>query len=267
MSTKNESISHSRQKLDPARIHELLQKFRGNRFNMALFLQSDGYPDVTHEVITELIENNPVLKELWSTNPIYENIMPSPSEILAAQNNNPFSDAEVRERINLALQGQADFMMLEDMRRAGFDGEDMQKFVAMSSFAGAAFEHLVSASHGQVYKTSNLLLRRAEHIMEQVLKNEEVVERDVYLKNGSVLTRKLPRYSDNEKLEWEKMLNLVFKQIRDNAAMLTDASKTKLELEKALIEREKLKDPNRNKKQKRLSDIPRESANANKPNI
>jgi hypothetical protein len=102
----------------------------------------------------------------------------------------------------------------EGMSKAGMSDDMIEKFDGYAQFANHGFKKTVDATYGLMSKSGMRLDQRAEWIIDNVLQNdEEIVHQRWSEKDGQLITWTGPRYSDEEKLMWQKELTSIYEAI------------------------------------------------------
>jgi hypothetical protein len=196
-------------------LRQVLSETNGNRTETVNILRQAGY-QISHSTVVRLIASSPELTAMF------------PPEInrtsgVETQAEAPNSNAvAVRDEPPAAQVGKQDEALKNGMLGAGFKEEEISKFESYSDFIMHGFTRTVDFTYGVMVKGVMHLEARAEYIQTKILDNDEKIE--AVDKNGNPIT--IQRYSDDDKLAWNKEYLSIMQQIgkfadtTNNAALI-----------------------------------------------
>lgn len=93
-------------------------------------------------------------------------------------------------------------------------GEHTKEVIAFADFAQNAFSTTINIVHGVTVTNAINLHKRAEHIVESILLNDEEVEHIGTNRDGEIETYRGPKYTAADKLEWQKEWTSIMDTLR-----------------------------------------------------
>jgi hypothetical protein len=196
--------------MDREQIHQVLLKTGGDVSIASSFLSVDK------DELIEYLNRDPVLKPTWGARAKRQSIAPTdvpdvPETTLRARN-------KLSEMDQVAIQDE--FLLSEGLESCGLAPDEIAQANSFANLAGKNFEKMVDMGHGMLIVNALKLHKRAEEIMEDILSNDETVDRETVTPKGEVVVLTVPKYSEEEKIKWQKELtNMVgeMRKITDSA--------------------------------------------------
>jgi len=216
--TAMDSMTSSNMKtLSKDTLRQVLSETKGNRTEAAHILKQAGY-SIDRNGVSRIVDSDPELTAKFpSTN------RPDGTEPPAAP-----SEAEVTVRAEppaatmapsdqVAIQDEA---LKEQMRGANFTEDQIQRFGSYSDFIAHGFARTVDCTYGVMVKGVMQLEERANWIHENILCNEE--NEEAVDEHGNTVV--IPKYSNEDKLQWQKEYLSIMDQIGKYATVTNNAA-------------------------------------------
>tara|TARA_R100000951_G_scaffold41798_1_gene35252 strand:- start:13951 stop:14661 length:711 start_codon:yes stop_codon:yes gene_type:complete len=190
--------------MDRELVHQTLLKVGGDVVLASSFLSLDK------QELIDYLTKDPVLSPTWSRIAKRKRVAPTDLPDLA--------DTTIRESSKLTLEEQVtiqdNFLLSEGLEGCGMTKDQISKAKSFAAFAGKNFEKMVDMGHGMLAVNALKLHERAEEILENILNNEEEVSRTVVTPKGEVVTITEPKYSQEDKIKWQKALTDMVGEMR-----------------------------------------------------
>lgn len=210
--------------IDRETVHHLLLNNVGKLDLVTLALNQAGY-DISQRQLSSFINKDRVLRAVWFDNQVIsETEAPDETAIVTRRH---FKE-EGRE---LDIQKiQEEYTTARGLADSGVPGEDIHQVLAVARLASESFSATVDMTHGIMITGALELKKRANHILIEILNNEEVVDKVVKLPDGSETVAELPKYSSEEKVFWQKEYTSIMDQLRRYAETANNAGKIRTEM-------------------------------------
>lgn len=183
-------------------IHHALKKCGGNVAAAHRLLKDTCRLTKGSTWLDSTIRKDPALKAVWIDKSAQYSMVEMPNQLTPEQEQ-ALGDEMMRKE-----QAFIDARNFEDVF-----GSDAQEATMLARFAEESFSKSVNLIHGIVTKSSLSLAKRAEWIVEEVLLNEEEVQRKE-VSDGELVEFEGPKYTEAEKLEWQKEYTNIISELR-----------------------------------------------------
>lgn len=197
--------------IDEATLFRVLKTSKGNR-RLALAMIQESKAEWVMSDLEEAIEHSSILRAYFgSSSPLNEADGVDPENALLRlpdTNEEPDSIA-----VSKVIDAQDNYLMARGLRGVGFSEDDIQEMESMAQFVGHGFKKTVDMTHGIMVSQLWKLHKRADEIRE-ILNNNEEAERVEVTDRGQIVRYNTARFTDAEKLEWQKEYTNIIDQIR-----------------------------------------------------
>lgn len=198
--------------LDEASLYRILKVSKGDR-NFTLRLINEAGRRMSLCELDSAIERSSILRAYFgegSTLVEESGVDPESALLrLPSSTDSQLSGASM-ERV---VAAQDEYLMARGLEGVGMSTDDIREMESMAQFVGHGFKKTVDMTHGIMVTQLWKLHKRADEIRE-ILNNTEESERITVTEKGDVIRYNAPRFSDEEKLEWQKEYTNVVDQIR-----------------------------------------------------
>ena len=186
---------------DRKSIHEAIRMSNGSITEAHKLLESAG---LTHTLkwLYEKINGDRVLKAVWVDGRASYSDHEAPTSL------SPKKIGEIEAEL---VKADADFI-----ERNGADkvfGDDAEMMLSFSDFASKSFQTTINMTYGVGIVSVKNLYKRAEHINTSILLNEETETKREMNAEGELVEFRAPKYSQAEKLEWQKQYTAIMEAI------------------------------------------------------
>lgn len=202
---------------DRKAIHEAMLMAGGVQAEAHRILEKAGLTH-TRKWLNDEIHKDRVLKAVWIDGSGQYSRHESPEAQL--------SPAKAREVESQRLQIEAEYM--EQVGVESIFGEDSAEAMSFATFASKQFGTSVNMIYGISVKSAFDLRKRAEWIEANVLLNDETVTHHATDKEGNLITYDGPKYTEPEKLEWQKVHTDIMETLRKFGDSATNAAEAKI---------------------------------------
>jgi len=196
--------------MDRETVHQILLKVGGDITLAASFLE------VKKDDLIDYLTTDPVMAPTWAKRAKGKIFSPTDLPDVPETTLRKTSQLSLDEQIAL----QDDYMMAQGLAGCGLTESQIAKANSFAAFAGRSFEKMVDMGHGMLAVNALKLHERAEYILENILNSDEEVTRTKMTPKGEMVNVTEPRYSEEDKIKWQKELtNLVgeMRKISDSA--------------------------------------------------
>lgn len=214
------AAQHEPPVLDDARIYKLL-KFTNGKLDKAVeLLRQSGSRrgdqpamNITAADLRQRIEESPILKAHFGEgSTIVHNEAIDPLDALLRIPDGKMDDLSNRD-VSEIIRRQDEYIASKGLEGVGFTGDDIREMESMAQFVGHSFRKTVDITHGVMVTQLWKLHKRANELLE-ILNNEEETQRIHFTDKGAIVRYTGQRYTDQEKLEWQKEYTSIVDQIR-----------------------------------------------------
>lgn len=220
--------------IDEAVLYKTLKLSKGCRKTARVALDRAGI-EITEKEISDAIKKSSILNAYFGSNsPIVHDKGLDPEEALLRLPN----DSVAEENLSKVVAIQDEYIAAKGLKGVGFSDTDIQEMESMAQFVGHGFKKTIDLTHGVMVVQLWKLKKRADEIQE-ILNNDEQKERIHVSERGDIVRYVTDRFSDNEKLEWQKELTNIIDQIRRIADSSNNAAALRMKAEMAVREIEK----------------------------
>jgi hypothetical protein len=190
-------------------LRQVFSEVGGSKKKALQLLRQAGYK-ISDKKFSILVATDATLSAIANGEKV--TIQEAPPEPSIEDDNRPEPPATQTEGA-LSLQ-ESEGLSKEGMVKAGFSGDMIQKFDGYAQFANHGFKKTVDATYGLSSKSSMTLDERADWIIAEILCNDEEIEHVRYHeKDGRLIKWMGPRFSDEDKLMWQKELTSIYEAI------------------------------------------------------
>lgn len=197
--------------VDEATLFRVLKVSDGNR-EQAVNLLNEAGVSISRKQLAWRIRESKILSAYFGDDSSIVDVQGIDGE--AALMRLPSSDDELPEAsMNKIVEAQDNYLMARGLQGVGFDESDIQEMESMAQFVGHGFKKTVDMTHGIMVTQLWKLHKRADEIRE-ILNNNEETERFEVTEKGEVIRYRAARFTDAEKLEWQKEYTNIVDQIR-----------------------------------------------------
>lgn len=196
--------------IDEAVLYQVLKLSNGDRCAARTALARSGI-EITSEQLDEAINDSSILKAYFGSNsPVIHADGVNPEEaLLRLPDNAGVSEADMARIVTV----QDGYIAARGLEGVGFSSDDIEEMESMAQFVGHGFKKTVDITHGVMVTQLWQLKKRADEIR-AILNNTETVERVEVTDSGRVVRYEGARFSDQEKLEWQKEYTSIIDQVR-----------------------------------------------------
>lgn len=203
--------------LDVAMIHQVLSRFKD--FDKAeAALERAGYTGPEPGWLRALVSLDPVLSGWWGDGSVVvADLTPTEIDTInrgASGSTDDLPPGEARILAAKAHQAHDDLIMAKGLSAVGFNPDEIQELVAFSEIVGHGFQRLHDFTNGALSAQLFRLQKRIQFIDEQILQCDERCERWVVTEKGQVVRFNAEKYTEEEKLEWQKEQRQLIDQMR-----------------------------------------------------
>lgn len=201
-------------RIDEAVLYKTLKLCQGDRAKaMAAFRQSGI--QMSRCQLDEAIQASSILRAYFGEDsPIVHSEGMDPESALlrlpdGTGEQRQVSDADMARIVKV----QDEYIAARGLRGVGFTDDDIQEMESMAQFVGHGFKKTIDLTHGVMVVQLWNLKKRADEI-QGILNNTEERERVALTERGQIVRYTTARFTDQEKLEWQKELTNIVDQIR-----------------------------------------------------
>lgn len=203
--------------VDRVVVHQAMKKFGGNAKQAWSFLKENGYWHTAYQNFSRFLRKDGKLKAVWIDRTSEYSLIEMPPELT------PEKQEELQMQMQQREQEYLDAQNLESV--FGDDADMVNDFAVL---AETSFSKSIDVVHGLAVKDAVELHKKALWIAENVLNNEDEVERKE-VSNGELVSFTGPKYTDNEKLEWFKAYLQTMGEVRKFAETSNQAGLARLQ--------------------------------------
>lgn len=212
--------------LDVPGIHRLMMAARGNVTDAIRMLEDAGISR-TRKWLYDCINKSHALKAVWADSRDGFSTHEAPSTAIVKPD----------EQIEYELQQKQQRFVERTTTEAVF-GDDTDLMLSFSDFASKSFQTGINMIYGSSVKSAMNIMQRAEWINAKILLNQETMTEVRIDSEGNPFDYTGPKYSEAEKLEWQKEYTKLNDSLAKFNSGATAAAEAKLKAMKLSMDRD-----------------------------
>ena len=199
--------------VDRVVIHHAMKKCGGNIEQAHRMLVDNKLTTRDRKWLDRILHKDHALKAVWIDQTSQYSLIEMPGEL------DPEDEQALRQEMVRREQEFVDARNIDDVF-----GDDAGKVESFAKFAEESFSKSINIVHGLAVADAVALHKRAEWIADNVLLNEQEVEHKHVTESGEVVTYRGPKYSESDKLEWQKAYTEIMAELRKFAQAGNEAA-------------------------------------------
>jgi len=190
--------------LDRQIVHHAMKKCGGNVAQAFDMLVESGMTEATNRKwLDRLLRKDPALKAVWIDQTSSYSLIEMPSQL------SPEDELAINEEMMRREQEFIDAANMDDLF-----GEDAEEALSFARFSEESFSKSINIVHTLAVKDAFALHKRAEWIVDNVLLNEDMEDKVEITESGDKVEYRAPKYSENDKKEWQREHTTIMSEIR-----------------------------------------------------
>lgn len=199
--------------LDRMTVHGALKQNAGNIAAAHRLLKKAINYKGSVDTLERFIHKDGPLRSVWIEQSSEYSLVEMPAQLT------PDQERELEFEMAKREQDMIDAGNMEEMF-----GEDTEEALTFSKFAEQSFGKSINFIHGLAVKDAMALHKRAEWIVDNVLLNEDEVDKLFIADDGTKVEYRGPKYTEEDKLKWQQEYREIIAELRKFADTANNAA-------------------------------------------